>query len=174
VFLPKGCEARCPRPRLPLGARAFSCAPWRCGCRTRPQTPLGKGRAALPPRPSASSLLRRARRRRVTFSKRQPKPAERPTTHRGGGDLHPVGLLQELAVLLQRQIGVQASLSREGDIQRFAALCARGTGDSSLGINATRLPSALEIERSLWSAPRRRRPRRLAHVACRGPLWPAP
>ena len=53
-----------------------------------------------------------------------------------------MGLFEELAVLLQGQIGIETSLSGEGGVQRLG-LVRPGTGDG-FGLDAARFPSTLE------------------------------
>ena len=53
-----------------------------------------------------------------------------------------MGLFEELAVLLQGQIGIETSLSGEGGVQRLG-LVRPGTGDG-FGLDVARFPSTLE------------------------------
>jgi hypothetical protein len=77
-----------------------------------------------PLRQSARFLPRRARRPGGTFFERQPQARE-GAADAGGGDRHAVLILEELAVLFEREIGVAQHLPGQRLLQR-PALASRG------------------------------------------------
>src|SRR5215203_5564456 len=109
---------------------------WRCASHTRPRTPSARDRGALAPRASAPFRPRRARRPGGTFFERQPQTPE-GAADAGDGDRHALLVVEELAVLLEGEVGVARDLRRQRLLQRPAL--ARGRAGRRLGIDAARL-----------------------------------
>src|SRR5215212_4804066 len=115
---------------------------WRCASRTRQRTPGTWARGALRLRASAPFRPRRALRRGGTFFERQPEPLE-GAAYAGRRDLRAVLVVEELAVLLQSEVGVARDLPRKCRLQR-SALSGRRTG-RRFGIDGARLAPQPEV-----------------------------
>src|ERR687890_874702 len=115
---------------------------WRCASRTRPPTRSDRGPPSPLARGTPPSPLRRARRSLGSFFERKPEGLEGPT-HGRTRNRHAALLLEELAMLFQGEVGVQANLGGQPLLQRRPfGRC--GTGDR-LGLHPSGLAAQPQV-----------------------------
>src|SRR5215213_5951992 len=137
----RGCAARGRRPSRPW-APWPEAGSWKCASHTRPRTPKGAGLASLPPRASFRAPPRRVRRPGGTFFERQTQALE-GAAHAGRRDRHAVLVVEELAVLLQCEVGVVRDLSGQRLLQH--PTLPGGWPRHGPGFHVSRLPAQPQV-----------------------------
>src|SRR5215203_1083591 len=137
----RGCAARGRRPSRPWSPWPEA-GSWKCASHTRPRTPKGVGLASLSPRASFCAPPRRVRRPGGTFFERQTQALE-GAAHAGRRDRHAVLVVEELAVLLQCEVGVARDLSGQRLLQH--PTLPGGWPRHGPGFHVSRLPAQPQV-----------------------------